>query len=48
MLENNVFRLIMFIGAVVILGIGITMTVEQFPELKGLIESYFSNRVQKY
>nr|CDQ37705.1 hypothetical protein BN993_07267 [Virgibacillus halodenitrificans] len=48
MLENNIFRLLMFIGAVVLVGIGINMSIEHYPEIKSLIVSYFNNRVQKY
>lgn len=48
MLETNTNRILMVIGSVVLFGLGIAIINEQFPEIKGLIESYFSNRVQRY
>jgi hypothetical protein len=48
MLENNVFRLIMLIGAVVIFGILLSNGISNYDDFKNLFAQFFSNRLQKY
>lgn len=48
MLENSVFRMVMFIGAVIVVGLGIRLLVENVPTLYQLFDSFFSARLQKY
>ncbi|WMX58525.1 hypothetical protein [Peribacillus sp. R9-11] len=48
MLESNVFRLIMFIGAVIVVGIIISSIIENIDEINTLYDNFFSYRLKKY
>lgn len=48
MLEDNVFRLIMFIGAVIVIGLCITLIMNNLDDITSLFDQFFSYRLQKY
>lgn len=48
MLENNVFRMMMFIGAIIVVAILIHLLTQNYGELKGLVEQFFAFKLQKY
>lgn len=48
LLENNAFRMIMFIGAVIVVGSIIQLITANYEQIKILIEQYFSYKLQKY
>lgn len=48
LLENNTFRMYMFIGGALVLGAAITYILGGFDEINSLIDQFMSYRLQKY
>lgn len=48
LVENNTFRMIMFIGAIIVVGILIRLIVANYDDIKVIIEQFFSYKLQKY
>ena len=48
MLENNTFRMIMGVLAVISVGIMITLLIKNFGSIEGIITNLIDKRVQKY
>lgn len=48
MIENNTFRFIMLIGAVIITATIIVLLVKEFPQLKQVVTIISNNRINKY
>lgn len=48
MLESNVFRMIMFIGAIIVVGILLDQIIGDGKDIIGLLKAFFHARIQKY
>lgn len=48
MLENNTLRMIMLIGAAIIVGLLIVLLINNFGEIKDLFNKFLAYRLQKY
>lgn len=48
MLENNVFRMMMFIGAIIVVSIFIHLLIQNYGEIKDIMSQFFAFKLQKY
>ena len=48
MQENNTFRMIMFIGAILVVGLLIHALTQNYDDIKIVIDKYSKFRLQKY
>ncbi|RBP59281.1 hypothetical protein DES36_1196 [Alkalibaculum bacchi] len=48
MLENNVYRMIMLIGAIIIIAILINLLTNNYGEMQAVIQRFFALKLQKY
>lgn len=48
MLENNTFRMWMFIGAILVVAVLVGLLVKNYDELIFIIKGFFSYKIQKY
>lgn len=48
MLESNVFRMLMLIGAIIVVGLLVVLTLSNLPDITKIVDIFFKHRLQKY